>query len=325
MKKVALISWSKQEEIIVRQQYSHHPVLKSWLEEQSKFTAADSRIILPEDRLLIAELNKKGILAETVSWMDENVNWSDYHLCIVRSVWFWHHNPEKFFDFAGQIEADIPVWNSCELMRWGANKKYLVELAEKNVAVIPTVFVPANTAITLENIVRDTQWIDIVIKPSVSLGARDITRASINNKFNFKTLEQAESIFQKLIMTQDVVVQLCLNSIETEGEVSVSIINNKVTHAVRRLPAANDFLAIGYPLTKEEPYTVTPELMQLVTDMLGKIDKNIHFGRLDLIKSSEGDFLLSEIELISPRLFLQYSETALNYWAQIILEAVDMS
>ena len=172
---------------------------------------------------------------------------------------------------------------------------------------------------TLQQIVQAQNWADIIIKPSVSQGARDITRASVHDKPNFKTLEQAELIFQKLLSTDDVVVQLCLNSIETEGEVSIMIINNHITHAVRRLPATNDFLAIGYPLTKEEPYLISQELMQMTTEMLRKINKNIHFGRLDLIKDSKGNFLLSEIEIISPRLFLQYSEATLDYWVQTII------
>ena len=118
MKRIALISWSKQEEQIVSQQYAKHPILKPWLAEQSKFQAADLRIILPEDRLLIAALNKEGVAAETVSWSDENVDWSIYNLCLVRTVWFWHYNPEKFFSFAEYIETKTTLWNSAELMRW---------------------------------------------------------------------------------------------------------------------------------------------------------------------------------------------------------------
>lgn len=312
MKKVAILSWSKQEELMATQEYLHHPVLKSWLEEQSKFQASDSRIILPEDRLLIAELAKIGIEAETVSWLNPDINWSDYGLCIVRTTWLWHANPEKFFKFTEDLANKVTLWNSVELMRWVSNKKYLIELAKKGVAITPSLSIPAKSAFPLDSIVAENNWEDFIVKPSTSQGARDVIRVSIHEKPNYKTLEEANLIFRKILESQDAIIQPYLNAVETEGEISVIVIDNKITHAVRRLPGPNSFLAIGYPLTKEELYPLDEEILAISQAILQKIPHPMHFGRFDFIRGQHNKLLLSEAELIAPRLFLQYSNAAIN-------------
>jgi hypothetical protein len=48
----------------------------------------------------------------------------------------------------------------------------------------------------------------------------------------------------------------------------------------------------------------------------------MNLSRFDLIRGSEGKFLLSEIELIAPRLFLQYSDTALSFLIECIRQEI---
>lgn len=322
MKKVAILTWSKEEELFATKEYQHHPVLKPWLEVQAKFQAEDGRIILPEDRLLISALAEIGINAETVSWLNPKTNWSNYGLCIIRTTWLWHANPEKFFKFAEMVTAKTTLWNSVKLMRWVASKNYLMELAHKGIAITPSISIPAKSSTKLEQIITQQNWTDVIVKPSVSQGARDIVRVSTKEKAGYKTIQEANTIFEKILQTQDVIIQPYLSSIETEGEISVIIINNKVTHAVRRLPSPGSFLAIGYPLTKEETFTLNDEINSLCENILKNIPEKVHFGRLDFIKDTNNHLLLSEAEIIAPRLFLQYSNGALQYFIEQIKNIV---
>lgn len=322
MKKIALLAMSAIEEQHIIQEYQQHPVLNKWLEEQSKFKTKDNRIILPEDRLLIAELAKRNIHAETIAWDDSTIDWSQYALCIVRSAWFWHVYPEKFFNLASTIEKQTILWNSVNLMQWIANKKYLLELEKKNIPITPTILIPAQSSIALRQLLNEHKWNDVIIKPTVSQGARKIIRSSMQDKPGYTSIEQAEVLTKAMLKEQEIVIQLYLHSVETEGEVSVIVINNKITHAVRRFPSAGSFLAIGYPLTKEEFYPLDATMIILVEDILSKIPYKMDFGRFDFILNDNNQFLLSEIELISPRLFLQYSKSALDYWVDFICYTV---
>src|SRR5687768_4106441 len=104
--------------------------------------------------VLIDALVELGLDAEPVVW-DSAADWASYDLVVVRNTWDYASRREEFLTWADKIEN---LANSADVLRWNTDKRYLRELAEAGVPVVPTLWDPEGLP----------EWNDYVIKPAVS-------------------------------------------------------------------------------------------------------------------------------------------------------------
>lgn len=98
--------------------------------------------LAPDDQLLVEALAARGARPLAVVWDDEEVDWSGFDACVVRSVWDYHFKHERFLVWARRAGAAIPLWNGPELLAWNSEKTYLLALDERGVPTIPTAWPP---------------------------------------------------------------------------------------------------------------------------------------------------------------------------------------
>jgi hypothetical protein len=261
-----------------------------------------------DDPPLRAALAALGVSARTCAWDDPSVDWSQARLCVIRSTWNYVRSYAPFLAWVDSCAAVTDLWNPAALVRWNSHKRYLLELAQAGLPVVPTRLVPASGSADLVRLAGD--WAAVVIKPAVSAGSfgtRRIARA------DFATAGQAH-LDQLLAGAHDVLVQPFLESVESSGERALVWIDGSLTHAVRKSPRfAGDSQRVS------EAVAIEPDEAALAESILAAVVRQpLLYARVDVARDERGRPCVMELELIEPSLFLDRSPVALARLAAAI-------
>ncbi|MFC7059037.1 ATP-grasp domain-containing protein [Halovenus salina] len=160
---------------------------------------------------LTAVLTERGVSIEPVRWDDPTVQWDNYDGILFRSCWEYPTNLERFRSLLTELEqAGVPVCNPLAAVQWNMHKSYLVDLAEAGIRLPATTVIDAGSNLSLGEVLDRHGWDEAVMKPGIGSFSRDVTRVSR------ETLDNADTQFQNLLNTGDVVVQQFVPEI-TEG------------------------------------------------------------------------------------------------------------
>ena len=119
------------------------------------------------DRELKTALEARGASGEYVSWDDASADWDAFDAVIVRSTFDYSRRRDEFLAWADALDGRLR--NPPAVLRWNSDKRYLSDLASAGLSVVPTIFVsPGDGQPPLEG--------EVVVKPTVSAGARDTGR-----------------------------------------------------------------------------------------------------------------------------------------------------
>jgi len=234
--------------------------------------------------------------ASLVAWDDPSFEAGNYGLCVVRSSWNYQFAPEAFSDWIRTTNAGTTLLNPAKILLWNLHKEYLVELAERGVPIVPTALVRTRTGASIEELTREREWTDIVVKPAISGGSYRTRR------FRSSEWAAAQDFLDGLLEDGDALVQRYMESVDTTGEVCLVWIDGEWTHAIRKEPRFAD---------DEEGVTLVPtiapkalELSKRITSLIPGWPDDLLYARVDLIEDADGELCLSELELIEPSLFL---------------------
>ena len=90
----------------------------------------------PDDRLLAAELRRRGMSVAAAVWNDPRVDWSAARLTLLRSTWDYHRRHGDFVAWLDRIAPLTVVRNEPSLLKWNAHKFYLRDLERAGIPVI---------------------------------------------------------------------------------------------------------------------------------------------------------------------------------------------
>jgi hypothetical protein len=161
--------------------------------------AGDDDLDLP---VLIDAIHTSGMRAEALEW-DADHDWAAFDVVLVRSTW----------DYA---------WRLQEVIRWNLNKRYLRDVENTGLPVVPTVYFRAAEPLDLPEG-------EIVVKPVVSAGARNTAR--------YLPEAWAEAIEHIRMLHRegvDAMVRPYLKGIDTMGERALAFFNGSFSHAIRK-------------------------------------------------------------------------------------------
>ena len=182
----------------------------------------------PDDQPLADALIARGVEVMPAVWSDPVVDWAAPDLCLIRSTWDYHRRLPEFLGWAERVSAVTQLWNEIALVRWNARKQYLEDIRSAGVPVIPTVWLQRSFPIDLAGLLDDQGWSTAVIKPTVSadsFGTHRVSRSSA---------QQAQVTLDRLLESDDMMVQPYFNSVENLGERSLIFIAGELTHTIRR-------------------------------------------------------------------------------------------
>ena len=267
-----------------------------------------------DDQLLQQYLIQKGIEVLPVSWDDETINWKQFDVIVLRSMWDYFERPAEFDQWLDKLESfGCNVLNPVSVAKWNQNKNYFDDFSRKGIPLPPYVICTHKNNHTLKNILQKNGWSKAVVKPTISGGAYNTWITNID------TVKEEEIRFTELLKSGDVIVQVFVEEIITKGELSLIFFNKKFSHAICKKAKQGDFrvqLQFGGTSTAIQP---DADILAQARDLLNSIPETLLYARVDGVVTDEGKFLLMELELIEPVLSVSTNDKACeNFYAAFI-------
>lgn len=264
------------------------------------------------DQLLFEPLKRIGWKAEQVSWRNEQVDWNAFDVVVIRSPWDYHEDPDTFFQTLRKIDRSSALLeNSLSLVEWNSNKRYLFDLQNQGVDIVPTLWKESFDARDWDSFFKHFSADEIIIKPAVGASAVDTFRIQQEDGNGY--LPKLKSLFSK----RPFLIQPFIPSVVTEGEFSLFYFGDTYSHTILKTPKTNDFGVQeehGGRLLLVEP---EEELLALGDKILDLINPEPLYTRIDLVRSGQNNFLLMELELIEPSLYFNMDPKSPERFASV--------
>lgn len=259
-----------------------------------------------DDGRIVGALAERGVDAAVLAWDDPAVDWSRFEAVVIRSTWDYARRRDEFLRWCSAIGARLH--NSAELVSWNSDKRYLGDLAEAGVPVVPTSFVgPGELPPELDG--------EVVVKPNVSAGGRD------SGRFGPAAHETALELVKAIQASgRTAMVQPYQPSVDSLGETAVLLIDGAVAHVLRKravlrpdevAPVRDD--AIGAAEVMYDPGLVTPDAAdedelelarRVIAEIVDRFDYLPLYARVDMIRDGSGAATVLELEAIEPNFYL---------------------
>lgn len=259
--------------------------------------------------LLIRALAGRGIDAAWAVWTDPGVDWSAADAVVVRSTWDYHRRLPEFLAWVDRVHAGSRLVNDARVLRWNADKRYLLDLAD-DLPVVPTRSVAADDLLSG---LRDglAEHGTVVVKPRVGASGIGVVVAARTDDLRLATLTAGPWMVQPFV-----------ESVRTEGETSVYVFGGRAVSQLRKLPAALEVRvqeeygghAAAVPLDDD-----AAALAELAVAAAGaRVGGRPAYARVDLLRLA-GRLVVSELELIEPGLYLDLLPENAEAFAEHVL------
>ncbi|MES2834881.1 MAG: transporter [Pseudomonadota bacterium] len=260
---------------------------------------------------LSACLAQEGLEAVASPWtdhVDTAGGLKDYPLVLPLICWGYHRDHARWMQAcATWAEAGLPIANPAAVLNWNSDKTYLRRLADRGVAIPPTIWTERATDAQVQAAFDVFGTNTLIVKPTVSGGAWKTLRLSRG-----ETLTDAPE--------GAAMIQPYLSTIETAGETSMLFFDRRFSHAVNKRPVPGEFrIQVQFGGSYS---TVTPPegAMALAEQVLAAIDEPLLYARIDTAQDAEGKWLLMEAELIEPDFYLANDPAKGARFAQAVRE-----
>jgi glutathione synthase/RimK-type ligase-like ATP-grasp enzyme len=288
-------------------------LLYSMLKKIAFVTCSTKPDFAVDDMPAVDLLKSKGIEVQPLPWDVDSDQWNLFDSVVIRSCWNYHLLPEKFMQWLDRMESQkVKLFNSAKTVRWNLHKGYLQELEGKGVPLPETIWLKKGASANLSQLITEKNWEKAVVKPAISAAA-----------FNTFLVSKEEAHLQQLkfieqLQDADLLVQKFMPQVQQKGEWSLIFFDKKFSHAVIKRPAAKDFRVqdeFGGSAELASPPSFALEQAQKI---LSLIDESLLYTRVDGVISNN-QFLLMELELIEPMLFLADGKDAAERFAEVII------
>lgn len=251
---------------------------------------------------LTAALGERGAEAVPVAWSDPGTDWGGFELALICSTWDYHERLGEFRRWLSAADRATRLRNPREAVEWNLDKRYLRALGGAGVPVVPTVWAEPGEEEDAAAEVERMGWDRLVVKPAVDLGAA-----------NLRTVEPAGLSSALEAIAEPALVQPFLDSVTTEGELSVVLFGGRPSHAVRKHPARGDFRVQEHHGGVFERVAADAGSLDLARRALEAAAELCPaaagpvYARVDMVSGPSGPCVI-ELELIEPSFYLHFAD-----------------
>ncbi|MDX1404678.1 MAG: hypothetical protein R3192_09070 [Woeseiaceae bacterium] len=274
-------------------------------------TMRDPQGFAIDAELAFPHMENLGWAIEQLPWRTANADWDAFDAVYIGTPWDYPEDPGQFMGLLKTIDRSSAILiNDWSLVAWSTPKTYLRDLEQKGVAVVPSSWHEHYERGSLGSAFERFGTDRLIIKPVISTNATDTFAV---------TKQDLPAIDLRLIETfanRPCVIQPFMENIQSEGEYSLFYFNREFSHAIRKTPKRGDFRVQeehGADIVAVEPdaplRNVADRLMQLV-------DPVPVYARADFVRGSAGEFLLMELELVEPSMYLRMDAAAPERFAK---------
>ena len=230
-----------------------------------------------------------GATIEAVAWDDDDTDWRRFDAVLIGSTWDYQDNLERFLDRLNEIESQTMLFNPGSTVRWNCRKTYLKDLAEHGARTVPTVWLDRPTDADIANAFAALGSDDLVFKRQIG--------ANAEGQFRLKRGDPVPA------MPESMMAQPFLPAIQSEGEMSLVFIDGTFSHGLIKSAADGDYRIQSSYGGREEPYAPDAEDITAATSILETLNETPLYARIDMVRGTDGDMLLMELELVEPFLY----------------------
>lgn len=274
------------------------------LEERGDFVIDDEHAVAP-----LAEL---GWAVSTVSWRQTRQPWDDFEAVVVRSTWDYWHDLSAFLATLEKIDRVSRLANPLDLVRWNLDKRYLGDLQDAGVAIVPTTWVEHLDAAELPDFAARQGGGSLVIKPTVGANGDDAYRWSRSDG------EEVARTIAGRFNNRACMVQPFRSRVLDEGEFSLFFFDGGFSHAIRKVPARGEFRSQEERGARVEAVEPERRLQASAEMALAALPQSPLYARVDLVRNGCGSFEVMECELVEPSLYLRCDAGAPRRFASAV-------
>jgi glutathione synthase/RimK-type ligase-like ATP-grasp enzyme len=279
--------------------------------EHILLAASEAGLGSQEAALIVEAAQSIGVSAEEVRW--DQLERPDAPV-LIRHTWDYHKRIAEFRGWLNSLTSvGAAVHNSVDLVRWNLDKGYLADLGEGGVLTPRTVYLaagaPVPSAAELGSRVGSGR---VVVKPTVS---------ATSWRTRLVELEDHDQVVEAVAAAAEggrAMVQEFLPTIEA-GEWSVVYLGGVFSHAVLKRPKPGEFRV-------QIDFGGSAELLEAPLEVRAACDRCIDwlpeaptFARVDGVVTDDA-FVLMELELIEPDLFLRLHPPAAAQLVELVVE-----
>lgn len=263
-----------------------------------------------EDACMARELSDCEVTI--APWDEPGAPWSSCDAVLLRSVWDYHLRVEEFLAWVDRLAATgTTVWNAPSLVGWNAHKTYLADLEAAGVPIVPTLWLRPREVGGWPSAIERSGWPEVVLKPIVGASSFLTWRSSAS-----EAAERTDRL-ARLAAQGGALLQPFVREVETGGEWSLIYFEGEFSHAVRKRARPGEF-RVQYEFGgSDEPADPPVALREVARQALEVAPGEPLYARVDGIDTA-GGFLVGELELIEPALFLTAAEGAAARFADAI-------
>jgi glutathione synthase/RimK-type ligase-like ATP-grasp enzyme len=265
-----------------------------------------------DDLLLASALEAIGIRAIPAVWSDESIDWGSFVALVIRTPWdYFERNAEFRRWLDARIASGVLMCNSADILDWNYDKRYLQDLESAGLSLVPTICIARGEKADVAALARARGWNEVVVKPTISGGGWRTWRFFVDDAAAY-----AKEI-EKTLEDRGVLVQPFLPEIVTGGELSILFFDGVYSHAVRKRPKAGDYrVQFQYGGTNES-VEVEPSLVAQAHACVLAAPSLPVYARVDGVVK-DGQFLLMELEVFEPLMFLARHPEAAGRFARAV-------
>lgn len=268
-----------------------------------------------------------GATPSTPAW-DAAIRWSDFDAVLLRCTWDYHERADQFLAWCLATSRVTRLVNGPEVVRWNLDKRYLAELERHGLPIADTIwFEPDATRDAIDQGIGEALrrgWTRCMLKPAIAANAWGTLRLDLSDPAAH-ALARAH-LAKPEWGARPFLMQTYLSAVETEGELSVIVIDGVPTHGVRKVPARGDYRVQEDWGARDVPWEPEPAALELARrafEVAREVTgEDLLYGRVDLLRNADGDLVLNELELVEPALFFRHGPQAATRLAEALVARV---
>jgi hypothetical protein len=275
--------------------------------------------LYPDDLPLVPALAALGITAKPAVWSDPTVDWQSFDAIVIRSPWDYFTRQQEFRAWLKARRAGhVPLINDGKILDWNFDKRYLLELAAAGIPLIPTIVVEQGGRPDIVALARARGWDEIVVKPTVS------GTAHATHRFRLADAERYRDAIARTLTDRGLLIQPFLPEILSAGELSLLFFDGEFSHAVCKRPKDGDYRVQNEFGGTAEVIAASDECIAQARACIAAAPALPVYARVDgVIK--DGRFLLMELEVFEPVMFLRQHPEAPGRFARAIRRRLEQA
>jgi glutathione synthase/RimK-type ligase-like ATP-grasp enzyme len=264
--------------------------------------------------LLRPALAALGIALEPVYWQDEGTDWRRFAAVLPLTAWNYPQEVDVLLSRFEEIEAaGVRLLNEPATLRANMDKGYLADLATRGAPVPPTISVEMCTPELILGCFDQFGVDEIIIKPRIGAGAWRQARLKRG-----QTVPSAE-----MLPPGAALIQPFLPAVTHEGELSLLYFGGVFSHGLIKRPQEGDYRTQGQYGAIETGISVPPDARLAAQAVLACADgAPFTYARVDLVRSPKGEWLLMELELLEPWLYLALDGHEGRHGSELLAKAI---